>query len=151
MVDDEDYDHLMQWKWSLSESKGVCYAVSRVKGKMHRVILNLVDPKKCGDHIDRDGLNNQRFNLRIATQQENCKNRTSRKNSSSRFLGVCAEVYYRKGITLCQYWLPTIFINGKQKKLGRKPYTPCGEILAAVSYDIAAEKYHGNFANLNFK
>lgn len=153
LVDDEDYDFLMQWKWTLASSKGKEYAHRRKKigdlyytFKMHRVILEIANSETKADHKDGNGLNNQRSNLRIATQQENCFNRKSRIDKPSLFKGVSIE-RKKNG----PRWLSTISINKKQTKLGRTPHTPCGELLAAVRYDIAAVKNYGEFANLNFK
>lgn len=89
------------------------------------------------DHIDRNTLNNNINNLRAATIAENSKNRISRPNSSSRYLGVALN----KG----KYWQADIYINGRSKYLG------CfkTEAEAALCYNEAAKKHHGEFANLN--
>jgi hypothetical protein len=88
------------------------------------------------DHIDHNGLNNQKSNLRICTLAENRRNRRAR--GKSKYLGV----YYDNG-----YIRAVISVNGIQKRLG---YFKIEET-AAMAYDKAATIYHKEFANLNFK
>ena len=86
LVDDEDFDFLSQWKWSASlESRGTkWYAIrwsrksehgddKRFKIRMHRVLMGLPpkDDRVVVDHVDRNGLNNQRSNMEIIMQVEN--------------------------------------------------------------------------------
>lgn len=164
-VDDEDYDYLMQWKWYAwsDKSKTIWYAQRTewtnkkfVRFKMHRVVLKLIDPKIIGDHIDNNGLNNQRNNLRIANHTENMRNRRKKNIVSSKYHGVC---YYTQIIhktlkngtnviyTCKPKWYSQIQSNGKTISLGR--YT--NEIEAAKAYDAKALELFGEFANLNFK
>jgi len=143
LVDDEDFECLNQFDWSLSQTKSNSYATrhENINNKiivisMHRTIMNTPKGYEV-DHIDHNGLNNQKSNLRNCTRSENCKNRTPR--GSSKYLGVCKVrgVYYTVQCRLG---------NGKK-------YIGCSkdEITAAKMYDEAAKKYHGEFANLNFK
>ena len=91
LVDDEDFENLNKFKWYLYEYRNIQYAVSSLFGKsirMHRIIMNEDNPKVFIDHIDHDGLNNQKLNLRKCNASENQKNSTRRKNSSSIYLGV---------------------------------------------------------------
>lgn len=144
LVDDEDFEWLNQWKWQAHKSYNNWYATRKVRGidnvrkelKMHRQILGITDLKILGEHADGDGLNNQRHNLRPATNSENQKNKKSR--GTSRYLGVCW--HKTRG-----YWLAKIVIDGKQKHLG------CfsDEVLAAKSYNDMAKIHHGAFARLN--
>lgn len=73
MVDDEDFEYLNQWKWTAHRIGNDWYATRGEKKKiiyMHREILRT--PKgMLTDHIDMDGLNNQKKNLRICTHQQN--------------------------------------------------------------------------------
>lgn len=142
-VDDEDYERLNAHKWQSLKTKGTVYAITYIKSKsflMHRMLLNLTDPKIHGDHIDHDGLNNQKHNLRPATMAQNQRNKRSAKNSTSKYLGVCWNQSELK-------WRVQIFTSGKVILLGR--FT--SETEAAKAYDQAALKFHGEFANLNFK
>ena len=94
-------------------------------------------PKQI-DHIDNNPLNNNIENLRESTQLQNCMNRKSNKNSTSKFKGVCWHKVSNK-------WIANIRINGKLKHLGYFK----SEIQAAKAYNKAAMKYFKEFAYLN--
>lgn len=84
MVDDSDYDYLMNWKWYPSGG----YAISgEGRIKMHRLIMKAKDGQLV-DHIDRNKLNNTRSNLRIVNKCENIHNQKKRDNTANRFKGV---------------------------------------------------------------
>ena len=102
---------------------------------MHIFILGF----KGIDHIDGNGLNNQRNNLRKATHQENMMNRQSNKNSSSQFKGVH---WYER----TNKWQARITFNQKRISLGY--FT--SEIDAAKTYNKKALELFGEFAKLNF-
>lgn len=88
------------------------------------------------DHEDRDCLNDRIGNLRPATKSENAKNAKSRTGSTSQYLGVC--LFKGK-------WVASIWINNSSKQLGKFEI----EYYAALAYNKAAVRYHGEFANLN--
>lgn len=95
------------------------------------------------DHIDGDSLNNDISNLRVATQQENCRNKKkgksiNGKSTTSNFKGVTWDKQHQK-------WMSYIFVGGKRKHLGRF----VSEIDAAKAYNKAATKSFGEFARLN--
>jgi HNH endonuclease len=115
---------------------------SREYLRLHRVILAriLARPLLPGeqvDHIDGDGLNNRRSNLRLATVSMNQQNRSMQKNNTSGFKGVSFHKLTGK-------WQASIGINGALKYLGLHD-TP--EIAYAV-YCEAARELHQDFANL---
>lgn len=150
-VDDEDYDFLMQWNWFMvkcdhsqthyarrNEYLGVINGRKKqITIHMHRVILDLKDKKFEIDHRDRDGLNNQKSNLRICQTKDNVKNINSRKNSTSKYLGVSWKSKNKK-------WVSQIKC-GKVMHLGLYDK----EEDAALAYNNAAIKHHGEFASLN--
>ncbi len=139
LVDDSDYDWLSKFNWHALKSSGTYYAArSPDKKKMHRLILGLTDPKIPCDHIDHNGLNNQRNNIRVCTQSQNLCNKSARKNGSSKYLGVCWDKQYNK-------WKVGIRENKRLKFIGLFH----SETDAALAYNNAAKEVHGEFANLN--
>lgn len=146
LVDDEDYEYLNQWKWYAAKDGRTYYACrnsSRIGGKqtsikMHREILGLSNPKAISDHIDGNGLNNQKGNLREATKTQNNANRKSADNSASKYLGV-------NWLPVRKKWKAELRKNGKLFFLGRFN----NEIDAAIAYNKKAVELHGEFARLN--
>jgi hypothetical protein len=77
IVDDEDYEFLKKFKWYLNKGKITFYARAKINGKMvrmHRLILK-ANSTQIIDHKDRNGLNNQKDNLRFYTLSQNAMNR----------------------------------------------------------------------------
>lgn len=147
MVDDSDFEYLNQFNWCTLKGKHTFYAFRMVgpKGKrtsvlMHREILNAPKGMEC-DHVDGNGLNNQRSNLRLATISQNRGNHIrKRPNATSKFIGV----------SLCGAtgkWVANIQVNKKYKHLG----SHCNEIEAAKAYDAAALEHFKEFACPNFQ
>lgn len=94
LVDDEDYERLLQWKWCASWSKTTrnYYVKARNKGQnktvfMHRIIMYAL-PGTQIDHINHDTLNNQKSNLRFVTQSQNSINQVIRTNNKTGIKGV---------------------------------------------------------------
>jgi hypothetical protein len=143
LVDDWNYEWLNQWKWTALKNEKRYYVQRNIRIndrhtvlKMHRLIMNTPDYLEV-DHIDGNGLNCQEYNMRNCTHRENTINR--KPSGRSKYLGVTIN----KG----GYILAQIKEYGKVYNLGSFKT----EELAALAYDKAAKKIHGEFANLNFK
>lgn len=154
-VDDEDYEFLMQWNWRAAKGKRTFYAVrGKIYGEtwMHR-LLNKTPNGIMTDHKDRDGLNNQKENLRDSDKYQNGSNRRARKDGASKYLGVTRKkqkkVLVSGEVKYYYMWYAAITVNGKSNYISDFPYTEEGERSAALAYNEAAIKYHGEFANLN--
>lgn len=142
-IDDKDFDVVNLYNW-YAEKHGLnfrAHRTFRVDGKnkkiyLHRFILKL---KKLEiiDHIDGDGLNNQRSNLRICTQKENCANKAKRRNTSSKYIGVC-------WVRSVNKWHAQIQ-DSKNKHIGFYD----SEKEAALAYNVAASFAFREFARLN--
>lgn len=158
IVDDEDYEYLNQFNWSIIKASHSYYALRNLKRinkkqpkiLMHRLILGLNSKNEHADHIDGNGLNNQKSNLRKCSHQQNMKNRLSAKGASSKYLGV-SKLITRTEVKEYVYWKACINVDKKNINICHLSYTPDNEILAAKKYDDMAKFYHGEFANLNFK
>ena len=150
-VDDLDYELLIKFRWfrHVPDKKNHpdrAYAHRTTDNKpMHRFLLNLTS-NFDGDHIDGNGLNNQRSNIRKATHLQNSQNkRKSKTKKSSIYKG--AFLYSRRTDRwVFERWYSTICVDGKKIVLGK--YFSDEE--AAHSYDIGARKYFKRFANVNF-
>lgn len=146
-VSDKDFSKLMvgnKWYALLVPRTGKFYAVRTFLEKgvkkmqyMHRLVMGIEDPNILVDHKDRDSLNNQDDNLRVATNSVNLQNQTKRK-ATSKYIGVSWSTDRKK-------WAAHIK-KGKNIGLGR--YT--SEIEAAKAYDSAATQLYGEDARLNF-
>ena len=149
LVDDEDYDWINQWRWCATlQNKKYWYAMrndystgKRISVMMHRVIMK-TERGFLVDHIDHDGFNNQKLNLRNCTYTQNNSNRIS--HGTSKYLGVSFVKVRRNGRTYT-YIRAHICTNGHKIDLGEFK----DEITAAQSYNEAAVRLHGEFANLN--
>lgn len=144
IVDDEDYEFLMQWNWyAMQAGRGAYkkyYAArgSRKKNlRMHQALCPAPEGMET-DHINGNSLDNRRCNLRICTHRQNIWNRKAVRGSASRYKGV--DWYAASG-----NWRAYIKLDGKQKHLGCYK----SEDDAARAYNKAALQYHGEFAHLN--
>ena len=146
LVDEEDYEDVSRFKWSACEKGHTVYARRSIRsgGKfysiyLHRYLMSLSCLGKHIDHIDGNGLNNRRENLRLCTNKENQRNRRSLCGSSE-YKGVAWHNRTKK-------WQARIKVDGVDVYLGVHEE----EEAAARAYDKAAKKHFGEFANLNFK
>ncbi len=146
LVDDDDYEGLMQHKWYATKMKGGAKAKRSLprdedgrqeSAYMHRVIMNAKKGQYV-DHRNHDTLDNRRANLRLCTQSQNMGNRRKSAGSMYRFKGV------RKN-NGGGAWRAQICVEYIRTELG----TFANERDAARSYNAAAIEHFGEFALLN--
>ena len=101
--------------------------------RMHSFILGI----SFVDHINGDGLDNRRVNLRRATAQQNAMNRKRRSDNTSGYTGVT-----KRG----ERWIARIRLGSEDHYLGGFPTV----VQAALAYDAAAIELFGEFARFNF-
>lgn len=135
-VDTEVVEILKEFTWCVT---GTGYAMSRTKGPavlMHRLIAGAC-PGEFVDHINGDGLDNRRDNLRICRKQQNEFNTKRRSDNTSGFRGVCRA----RGRKFRAY----IVKDGRQYSLGQFD----DPVEAAKAYNSKAVELFGEFARLN--
>jgi len=143
IVDDEDYDHINSFRWfAHKERHGIYYAYRNASIKnsytrMHRMILRARSNFEI-DHINGNGLDNRRCNIRLCSHAENLRNQT-RIHGKSKYKGVWWDKNNNK-------WSCGLTFNYKQIWIGRF----ISEIEAAKAYDNKAKELFGDFAYLNF-
>ncbi len=147
IVDDDDYYRLARYKWYAQKAWNTYYAVRNgprragAKQKsilMHREVLQVGDGLVV-DHINHNGLNNRKANLREATfSQNNYNRRGNLKNCSSKYKGV----HLHRG----KKWRAMIKVNKKSMHIGSFD----DEAEAARAYDKTARELQGDFATTNF-
>lgn len=148
IVDDADYEEISKHKWHVQVAKHTAYAMRWADDKrgkklllaMHREILGLPPSAKYVDHINHNGLDNRRSNLREATPSENGLNkRPTVPGGRSKYKGV----FWDKDN---QQWAACITKNCKIEIVGL--FTTEEE--AAMAYDLEAKSFWGELADLNF-
>lgn len=131
-VDAEDYDIVKQYCWREVEYRNMP-RLAGWNGK--NIYMHVLLGYKNYDHIDRNELNNRKYNLRECTVQENRRNSSIRRDNTSGFTGVT----YRKK---SNKYLSRIYIDGKEIVLGL-----FANLEEAVKARLRAEqKYYGDFA-----
>lgn len=136
LVDDEDAEWLRQWRWCALSTRRSSFYACRRQGAcailMHRELLQPPLGYHC-DHIDGNGLDNRRANLRLATPSQNAQNSRAKKKNSTGFRGV-----YREG----ERFVAQIRANRVTVRLGRFKTAES----AHAAYCEAARRLHGEFA-----
>lgn len=150
MVDDEDAERVLPFKWYARREKRAdgserVYAVRNIAGSdgkktiqwMHRYLMG-VAPGEEVDHIDGNGANNMRCNLRVCTRAENSRNARPCAGKSSQYKGVSRDKRVGK-------WKSYIKVDGRMINLGDFS----SELEAANAYDVADTALFGDFARTN--
>ena len=148
IVDDDDFEWLSEWKWYAHKHWNTFYVWRSTNTKlgekrktiqMHRLILGLQrGDGKIVDHINHNGLDNRKCNLRIVTNSQNCMNQRPAKNFSSKYKGVSWRTSRKK-------WRAQIKLNKKTIYLGGFN----SEEDAARAYNRKAIELFGEYAFLN--
>lgn len=137
LLDDEDVHRVKQYTWILSgPGRSIQTDFNYRTISLGRFLLNYEGPLTV-DHKDRDILNNQKYNLRLATNEQQQHNTGPR--LGKKYKGVYIRKYNGTFSTEIQV--------GKERKYFGKFAT---EEEAARKYDELAKEYHGEFAYLNF-
>lgn len=142
LVDKED-EHFLKNGYYIHSIRGHTYIriyspVSKKQSYLHRLIMNASGSVQV-DHINGDGTDNRRNNLRIATPSQNMANTGKHSHNKSGYKGVSKRKDRDK-------WRAQITKDRKVYWLGDFD----NEVDAAIAYDVAASKHHGDFAYLNF-
>ena len=151
IIDIEDYDKLEGRTWYRAGAKaqyvvaGKSYKCEETGERkyealyLHRVIMD-APANLTVDHINTDTFDCRKSNLRLATTQENCWNRSSKANGLSKYKGLCTSTEGRT-------WQARITKDNITTILGSYP----SERQAAVAYDKAAIYLFKDFARCNFE
>lgn len=137
ICDANDFDRISQFNWFSVKDGNIAYAMRGERGRLVRMHSEILGHKFI-DHINGDGLDNRRSNLRAATASQNGMNRGKFAKSHSKFKGVTFSKKDNK-------WTSRIKANGKRISLGYFR----DEMAAAIAYNNAAIKFFGPFARLN--
>ena len=149
LVDYSDYEKVNQYKWYISKEVIRYYARRNIVRdgkkttlKLHRFLLG--ESKLDVDHINGNGLDNRRINLRFATRAQNMANTLAHRDGK---LGLKGVTYYgnRPNSKRIKHYVARIKVDGKTIRLG---YFMTAEE-AKEAYDKAALKYQGEFARIN--
>lgn len=138
-VDHADTHLIRPYTWRAKRNGRTTYAISDTGGKrvwMHKIVMGTSERI---DHLDNDGLNNRRSNLRALDNKNNIRRKRPNANGSSRFKGVST---YRGTL-----WQASIKVNDKSIWLG----SFSSEVMAALAYDDAAKHHFGEYAHLNLQ
>lgn len=140
IIDAADVPLVEGYEWNAFLSKHTTYVRRRtsVGGKLrnvwlHRVIAQTPDGLDT-DHVDGDGLNNTRGNLRIVTSSQNQCNQRRRDCNTSGHKGVS---WYKRN----QQWRVQIAVNNRKTHIGYFPNIDD----AVAAYEKASMEFHGEF------
>lgn len=145
LVDDEDFKNFNKFNWHIDNRGSKIYAKKNCpSGKtayLHREIMQKLNKSNLEiDHIDGNGLNNQKNNLRLATRSQNMANTSVHKDNKSNCKGVCWDKDRSK-------WMVRICKNYKVINIGRFK----NKKEAIKAYNEKALRMFGKFALINFE
>ena len=145
LVDDEDYEWLSQWKWHASFDPTTQGFYARRQDRrywLHTAIWEHyngpIPEGRTTDHIDNNGLNSQKLNLRLATPSQQNQNRRRQVNNKTGYIGVSENLSgkkYRARITV------------EKHRIDLGSYNDIEEAIRVR--DQAVRQYFGDFAVLH--
>lgn len=145
LLSDQDYKWINQWTWHVDWRGYAIRNVWIIENGMKKCITiqmhALINQTPKGfdtDHKNRNRLDNQRHNLRTATEVDNARNQ-GKKSKKNRYKGVYTQALSGRFIVMCS-------IHKRNECWG----TYDTEDFAAHVHDYVANKYHGDYAYLNF-
>lgn len=142
IVDDEDFEEISKWKWCAFDhsTRNTVYAGRATRNgsakatvHLHRQILR-AKRGEVVDHINGDGLDNRRSNLRITDKTGNARNRSVQANSRSGYKGVNIKRGRKSGRAYSAHITLGSFFTPEE---------------AALAYNKWATLIHGEHARLN--
>lgn len=147
IADEADLPILARYRWCANWNGRRWYAVTALwkrdkKTKLERMHRILLQPPSGVDvdHINGNGLDNRRSNLRLASRSQNNANKPKyKRDATSKYKGV------RRTVNIANPWGAEIKVNGRNLHLGKFPT----EEAAALAYNDAALEHFGEFAFLN--
>jgi hypothetical protein len=147
IIDVGDVEYAGRYNWFCAIHKGKPYARrnerradgSKYGAYLHRDLVGAAGRLDV-DHVNGNGLDNRRSNLRLATRSQNMMNRSSQANNRSGYKGVCWQREKRK-------WRAAIWLDGRKTYLG--DFKDIEEARAA--YESASLRLHGPFSQFAAK
>ena len=135
IIDEEDFQRISQEHWCAIKIKGRYYAIQgkRTNLYMHRIIMGATDDEQI-DHVNNNGLDNRKRNLRRCTNAQNNWNKGKHRDNTSGFKGVSYDPDRGK-------WRARLMVNGKFVWLGRHHTAQA----AYMAYTTKAKEVFGEF------
>jgi HNH endonuclease len=143
VIDDPDWDLVKNFSWHLHCNGAGKKYVGAGKQLLHRLIMGVTNSKIQIDHINGDGLDNRRCNLRLCNNSQNHQNRRKRRGSVSKYKGVTFRLRGKRPDR--KRWEANICLAGRTRFLG----SFSTEREAAIAYNNAAIVAFGKFSLLN--
>lgn len=142
LIDEDDLPILQQRKWKVTKIGQRFYVVAQVDKRttyLHRLIMNSPQGLVI-DHINQNGLDNRKENLRCVKQRQNIINAGTFKSNSTGYRGV---IVYRNG------YRAQIMTRVNGRRFNISSYTLSDPIMAAQIWDSVVSKLYGSTAYQN--